>query len=152
MTLYICIDFDGTIVDHAYPSIGSPVPEAIKWMKRWIELDAQLILFTMRSNDGLRSAIDYLEENDLKFYGYNHNPTQREWTQSPKVHGHIYVDDAAFGCPLIRHPGFLRMCVDWSVVGPTIGALLENKKERSKRSKGENEELVDNGKMFSNGS
>ena len=75
MTLYICIDFDGTIVDHAYPSIGIPVPYAIKWMKRWIELDARLILFTMRSKQGLKEAIHYLDENDLKFYGYNHNPT-----------------------------------------------------------------------------
>ena len=151
MTLYICIDFDGTIVDHAYPNIGAPVPDAIKWMKRWIELDAQLILFTMRSNEDLNEAIRYLNANDLKFYGYNHNPTQREWTNSPKAHGHIYIDDAAFGCPLIQHLGFLRMSVDWSVVGPTIEALLENKKERSKRSKGENEELVDNDKMLNNG-
>ncbi len=145
MTLYICIDFDGTIVDHAYPSIGIPIPYAIRWMKRWIELDAQLILFTMRSNQGLKEAIKYLDENDLKFYGYNHNPTQREWTDSPKVHGHIYVDDAAFGCPLIKHPGFLRMSVDWGIVGPSIEALLESTKELRKRSKGENEELVDKG-------
>ncbi len=151
MTLYICVDFDGTIVDHAYPSIGDPVPDAIKWMKRWIELDAQLILLTMRSDQKLDDAILYLQENDLKFYGYNHNPSQREWTQSPKVHGHIYVDDAAFGCPLKKYHGFLRMCVDWSVVGPTIGALLENKKERGKRSKGENEEFVGRGSMPDNG-
>ena len=152
MTLYICIDFDGTIVDHAYPSIGSPVPEAIKWMKRWIELDAQLILFTMRSKQSLKEAIQYLDENDLKFYGYNHNPTQREWTDSPKAHGHIYVDDAAFGCPLIKHPGFLRMSVDWSVVGPVIEAILSNKQERGKRSRGENEELMDKSPMLDNGS
>ncbi len=143
MTLYICIDFDGTIVDHAYPSIGSPVPEAIKWMKRWIELDAQLILFTMRGNKLLKDAIRYLDENDLKFYGYNHNPTQREWTNSPKAHGHIYVDDAAFGCPLKKYPGLLRKSVDWSVVGPVIEAILLNKTALSKRRKGENEELVD---------
>ena len=34
----------------------------------------------------------------------------------------IYVDDAAFGCPLIRPKGFRRPCVDWETVGP---ALLE---------------------------
>ena len=151
MTLYICVDFDGTIVDHAYPSIGDPVPDAIKWMKRWIELDAQLILFTMRPKRLLHEAMHYLDENDLKFYGYNHNPTQREWTDSPKAHGHIYVDDAAFGCPLTRYPGFLRACVDWSIVGPVIEVLLLNKKERGKRSRGENEELVDKGPMFSDG-
>ncbi len=152
MTLYICIDFDGTIVDHKYPDIGMPVPDAIRWMKRWIELDAQLILFTMRSKQSLKEAIQYLDENDLKFYGYNHNPTQREWTDSPKAHGHIYVDDAAFGCPLIKHPGFLRMSVDWSVVGPVIEAILSNKQERGKRSRGENEELMDKSPMLDNGS
>ena len=40
--LTICVDFDGTIVDHAYPHVGVSNPGAIEWMKKWIELDAKL--------------------------------------------------------------------------------------------------------------
>ena len=32
--MYICVDFDGTVVDHRYPEIGEPVPAAIKWLLR----------------------------------------------------------------------------------------------------------------------
>lgn len=32
-TMYICVDFDGTLVDHRYPEIGKPVPGAIGWLK-----------------------------------------------------------------------------------------------------------------------
>ena len=32
--MYICIDFDGTIVDHKFPEIGQPVPGAIEWIKK----------------------------------------------------------------------------------------------------------------------
>ncbi len=33
--MYICVDFDGTIVDHRFPEIGPPVPGALDWMKKW---------------------------------------------------------------------------------------------------------------------
>jgi len=54
--MYICIDFDGTIVDHRFPEIGPPVPGAVEWMLRFQEAGAKLILFTMRSDGGRSSA------------------------------------------------------------------------------------------------
>lgn len=123
--MYICIDFDGTIVDHRFPEIGPPVPGAVEWMKEFQEAGAKLILFTMRSDGGknpiaLLRAVDYLEENGIKLYGINKNPTQIHWTSSPKAYGNIYIDDAAFGCPLIQQDGFNRPCVDWEIVGPGV--------------------------------
>jgi len=133
--MYICVDFDGTIVDHAFPLIGKPVPEAVEWMKKFNELGARIILFTMRS-DGqkqfgerqnvLADAVKYLKENGVELFGINRNPTQDRWTTSPKVYGQIYIDDAAFGCPMIHPDGFERPCVDWSKVGPAIKAILIN--------------------------
>jgi hypothetical protein len=125
--MYICVDFDGTVVDHCYPEIGAPVPEAIYWLKRLQDQGAKLILFTMRSDTShggplLSDAVYYLEDNGIRLYGINHNPDQDGWTESPKAYGNIYVDDAAFGCPLIHPRGFIRPCVDWNEVGP---ALLE---------------------------
>ena len=72
--MYICVDFDGTIVDHQFPEIGQPVPGAIDWMKHWVSDGAKLILWTMRS-DGQRSgpvlanAVKYLMDNDVTLFG-----------------------------------------------------------------------------------
>lgn len=126
--MYICVDFDGTLVDHRYPVLGEPVPGALDWLKRLQVLGARLILFTMRSNtkEGgqlLREAVQYLENNGIKLYGVNRNPDQDDWTTSPKAYGDIYIDDSAFGCPLIHPRGFARPCVDWKIVGPQLERL-----------------------------
>ena len=69
--MYICVDFDGTVVDHRYPCVGDPVPLAIDWLHRWVELGAQLILFTMRADAPekglLQDAVDYFAENNIPF-------------------------------------------------------------------------------------
>lgn len=122
--MYICVDFDGTIVDHRYPDIGAPVPFAIESMKNWVARGARIILFTMRSGEELQQAVDYLRNLGVSLHGVNRNPDQDSWTTSPKAYGHVYVDDAAFGCPLIRQDGFSRLCVDWSIVGPEITKRL----------------------------
>lgn len=123
--MIICIDFDGTIVDHCFPEIGEPVPGAIQWMKRLNSYGAKLILYTMRSDSrrfptALTEALEYLRENGVELYGVNENPTQLSWTDSPKVYGDVYVDDAALGCPLVLPKRFNRPCVDWGKVGPEL--------------------------------
>ena len=125
--MYICVDFDGTVVDHCFPEIGIEVPGAIHWLKRLQDQGAKLILFTMRSDTSfggpmLTDAVEFMESRGIKLYGINTNPDQDGWTESPKAYADIYVDDAAFGCPLIQPQGFRRPCVDWEKVGP---ALLE---------------------------
>jgi hypothetical protein len=127
--MYISVDFDGTIVDHRYPDIGEPVPGAVTWLQRLQHHGAKLILFTMRSNRSedksfLRDAVDYMEANGIQLYGVNRNPDQDSWTSSPKVYAEVYVDDSAFGCPLIQPKGFARPCVDWKKVGPQLEHML----------------------------
>ena len=131
--LIIAIDFDGTIVDHRFPYIGDPVPLAIKWLKRWEELGAKLILFTMRSDGAkhgnvLSEAVTYLEKRGVKLYAVNQNPDQKDWSVSPKAYAHIYIDDTAYGCPLIYPGGFARQCVDWAKVGPAVESLILKEK------------------------
>lgn len=129
--MIVAIDFDGTIVDHQYPKIGNSVPGAIQWMRRFQELGAKLILWTMRSDgredgfDPLNQAVEYCRSNGVEFFGLNHNPEQDEWTTSPKAYAHIYIDDAAFGCPLRENPRASgRPFVDWDVVGPAVEKML----------------------------
>lgn len=97
----IGIDFDGTIVEHAYPEIGAPVPGAIDTIKDLIANGHRIILWTMRSGETLQEAYDYLKDNGIELFGVNKNPEQG-WSNSPKAYCHVYIDDAALGCPLIR--------------------------------------------------
>jgi hypothetical protein len=123
--MYMCVDFDGTIVDHCFPDIGAPVPGAIEWLKRFQKAGALIILFTLRSDGGkfgnvLTAAVDYLEKNGIKVFGVNENPDQPDWTSSPKPFGHLYIDDAAVGCPIIHPEGFSRPCADWESIGRMV--------------------------------
>ena len=128
MCMYVCIDFDGTIVDHEYPAMGQPVPKAIDWLLRLQGRGARFILWTMRSDSEdaplLSNAVQYLEENGVVLSGINKNPEQAEWTSSPKAYASVYVDDSAAGCPLIQPRGFKRPCVNWKKVGPIVENIL----------------------------
>lgn len=124
----IAIDFDGTIVEHMFPGIGSPVPGAIKWLKLFKEAGAVLILWTMRS-DGipaytkfLTAAVEFCRKHGVEFDFVNENP--QDWTNSPKAYAVRYVDDAAAGCPLIYPGGGRRPYVDWEKVGPMVMEVL----------------------------
>lgn len=108
----IAIDFDGTCVTHEFPGIGRDIG-AVPVLKKLVEKGHNLILWTMRSdnnnftdgttieNDGLTKAVDWFKKNDIPLYGIQRNPTQGNWTQSPKCYAQLYIDDAALGCPLI---------------------------------------------------
>lgn len=114
--MYIAIDFDGTCVTHDYPRIGKEIG-ATKVLKRLVEAGHKLILNTMRSGKELKDAINWFKENDIELYGANENPTQKRWTKSPKVYAHLYIDDAALGCPLKMDLNISdRPFVDWEVV------------------------------------
>ena len=114
--MYIAVDFDGTCVTHDYPRIGKEIG-ATKVLKRLVKAGHKLILNTMRSGKELQDAIHWFNENGIELYGVNENPTQKRWTSSPKVYAHMYIDDAAFGCPLRNVPDFSdRPFVDWDSI------------------------------------
>lgn len=127
--MIIAVDFDGTIVEHEFPDIGKCVG-ATPWLKKWKDAGAILILWTMRS-DGqkhgpvLTQAVEFCRAAGVEFDGVNQNPSQGSWTSSPKAYAHLYVDDAAFGCPLRESMSGGRAYVDWSVVGPRVLEILE---------------------------
>jgi hydroxymethylpyrimidine pyrophosphatase-like HAD family hydrolase len=123
--IYICIDFDGTIVKHDFPNIGADIG-AFKWIKKAQEQGAKFILFTMRSGEHLDAAVEFCKSQGLEFYGVNVNPTQARWTSSPKAYGQLYIDDAALGTPLVYSDE--RPYVDWDIAGPLLMEWLEEVK------------------------
>ena len=111
--LYIGIDFDGTCVTHDYPRVGKDIG-AVPVLKKLTDSGHLLILNTMRSGKELDDAVQWFIDNDIPLYGVNENPTQKSWTSSPKVYAHLYIDDAALGCPLKMDSAVSnRPFVDW---------------------------------------
>jgi|SRR5690606_19568140 len=138
----IAIDFDGTCVTHEFPNVGKDIG-AQKVLKMLVEKGHNLILYTMRSDhrgeevkspefpgvfggNYLTDAINWFKDNNIPLYGIQKNPTQDNWTTSPKCYAQLYIDDAALGCPLkqdyieddkglaINFKG--RPYVDWNAV------------------------------------
>ena len=68
MNKIIAVDFDGTIVTHAYPAIGREVPNAIRVLTKLQEQGTQLILWTTRSGDKLQEAVDFCASKGITFW------------------------------------------------------------------------------------
>jgi len=67
----IAVDFDGTIVEHAYPKIGEEMLFALATLKELQKRGHRLILWTYREGDLLKEAVDFCESNGMKFYAVN---------------------------------------------------------------------------------
>lgn len=142
--MIIAIDFDGTLVEHEFPDIGTEVPGAFYWLKEFQNAGAKLILWTIRDDgralrgiapvpseitphDGnayLTDAVGFCRVRGIEFWDINHNSEQVSWSGSPKAYAHIYIDDAAYGCPLVsvRHR---PTCADWTVTRNGVIKLTE---------------------------
>ena len=124
--LIIGVDFDGTVVTHEFPKIGTALADAVEWMKTLDKAGAKLVLNTMRSGKELDDAVKWFERRNIPLYGVNENPDQKNWTKSPKVYAHVYVDDAAVGCPCVSPSDGSKKYVDWSKVGPILMDMIND--------------------------
>ena len=119
----ICVDFDGTCVKHEYPNVGADIG-AVPVLKELVANGHDLIIFTMRSGKQLEEAVKYCKDNGVIFYGVQINPSQTQWTTSPKAYDELIIDDAAAGCPLVYPGGVVRPYVDWIVIQEIIKKRL----------------------------
>lgn len=97
--LTIAVDFDGTIVEDAYPKIGKPRLFAFDTLKKLQEEGHRLILWTYRSGIKLEEAIDFCEENGIEFYAVNKSFPEEEYSSkmSRKINADIFIDDRNIG-------------------------------------------------------
>jgi hypothetical protein len=142
----IAVDFDGTIVEHAYPKIGKEIPFAIDVLKRLQKEEYhQLVLWTVRDGDLLQEAIQFCRAKGLEFYAVNSNyPEEDNWdgTTPRKLSADLYIDD--------RNLGGLP---DWGVIYRMVkyGETLEeasNSAASEYRKKQKQNFLIRIGKMF----
>ena len=69
----IAVDFDGTIVEHAYPEIGKELLFAFETLKQLQKQGHQLILWTVRTGEKLNEAVEFCKKNGIEFYAVNKN-------------------------------------------------------------------------------
>ena len=116
--IIVAVDFDGTIVTHDYPRIGTLIPGAKETIKCLQDNGYKVFLYTMRSHrldngqDHLDDAIKFLYDNGIALDGINYSP--EHFSDSPKQYAHVYIDDSALGCPLYRFKN--SWAADWHTI------------------------------------
>ena len=96
----IAVDFDGTIVEDAYPRIGKPMLFAFESLKQLQSQGHRLILWTYRAGKALDEAVDFCKENGIEFYAVNasfEGETFDVLTQSRKINADLFIDDRNLG-------------------------------------------------------
>ncbi len=109
----IAVDFDGTIVENAYPSIGKEQLFAFETLKMLQKRGFILILWTYRAGRQLEEAVEYCRKNGVEFYAVNRNYPEEIYdeTISRKIDAEIYIDDKNIG----GFPGWTNI---WAMLFP----------------------------------
>ncbi len=97
----IAVDFDGTIVEHAYPKIGKEIPFATETLRQLIKERHRLILWSVREDALLQEAIDWCKERGVEFYAVNRDYPEEEPEKnnhfSRKLKVDLWIDDRNIG-------------------------------------------------------
>jgi hypothetical protein len=97
--LKIAVDFDGTIVENKFPSIGKPMLFAFETMKAMQDRGMLLLLWTVRKGKELDEAVEFCRKNGIEFYAVNANYPEEKYEAdvSRKIEADIFIDDRNIG-------------------------------------------------------
>lgn len=90
------IDFDGTLCVNEWPEIGKPKQEIIDKVIKLREQGHELILWTCRSGELLKDAVNWCNERGLFFHAVNDNIPRliNEYGNNcRKIFADFYLDD-----------------------------------------------------------
>lgn len=128
----VAVDFDGTIVENAYPAIGQEILFAFETMKLLQRRGFLLILWTYRAGKELDAAVEYCRQHGVEFYAVNRNYAEEamDETVSRKIDADIYIDDKNLG----GFPGWRKV---WELLCPEEAAIDPRNERRvlKRRSK-----------------
>lgn len=97
--LILCIDFDGTIVNHDFPAIGKIKPYAKEIINKFYKEGFFIIIWTCRYlNNEVQSMKDFLDSTGIKYDSINENHPGISFQPYPKVFAHWYIDDRDLYC------------------------------------------------------
>ena len=133
----LAIDFDGTIVEDAYPSIGKPKIFAFETLKKLQSEGYRLILWTYRHGKSLEEAVEFCRKNGVEFYAVNSSFEGEifdDETQSRKIDADLFIDDRN----LWGFPGWgeiyniITERIEFRVEGGEVLAYSKMKKEKKR--------------------
>ena len=133
----LAIDFDGTIVEDAYPSIGKPKIFAFETLKKLQSEGYRLILWTYRHGKSLEEAVEKKKKNGVEFYAVNSSFEGEifdDETQSRKIDADLFIDDRNLG----GFPGWgeiyniITERIEFRVEGGEVLAYSKMKKEKKR--------------------
>lgn len=92
----IAIDFDGTIVENAFPLITGLRLNAVEAIQD-LAKDCEIILWTCRSDKHLTEACLFCSFHNIPINYVNHNSPAVSFHPEPKIYYDILVDDRQVG-------------------------------------------------------
>jgi len=99
-SLLIAVDFDGTIVEDAYPRVGKPMPFALETIKMLQADGHRIILWTYRHGKALQDAEEFMIKSGIPPYAVNRSYPEEESHPndvSRKINADLFIDDRNFG-------------------------------------------------------
>lgn len=97
--MIIAVDFDGTLCTPNYPYAGQPNTYLLNVLTQLKKAGkAELILWTCRTNEALKFAVDWCRERGLEFDAVNENLpriVEQFGGDNRKVFANVYIDDAS---------------------------------------------------------
>lgn len=98
--MVIAIDFDGTIVDNAYPNIGALKPNVVAVIRRLHDESHKIVINTCRTGEHAKDAFNFLIEHKIPFDALNENIPELVSIyplESRKISADLYIDDRNLG-------------------------------------------------------
>lgn len=103
--MIIAVDFDGTIVENAYPEIGAPIEDAAEALHFFKEEGHTIIINSCRAGIYADNMKQWLIDNDIPFDFINENDPKRTAQyggDTRKISADVYIDDKNIFCTRIN--------------------------------------------------
>lgn len=93
--MIIALEFDGVIVEDAFPRIGEEKPFAFDTLKKLRKRGHTLILWSRRTGKSLDEAVEFCRQNGMEFYAVNKSYPEEELDNdvSRKVNAELFIDN-----------------------------------------------------------
>ena len=94
--MIVAVDFDGTLVENAFPEIGAPKEDVISFVRALHQAGAKIILWTCRNQQHLADAIAYCNLMGIPYDEVNENLPEIKnlyGGDTRKVYADYYLDD-----------------------------------------------------------
>lgn len=110
--MIVAVDFDGTLCENRYPYAGLPNRHLLNVLRQLKDSgEIELILWTCRTGEPLKFAVDWCREQGIEFDAVNENLpriVEQFGGDNRKVFADIYIDDLAVDFSISTMEGLIN--------------------------------------------